>query len=653
MPSKAKQNVLRWADKVVEIRTDMGLTEKQYPLSVMLALIWVESVPKGNEYSHREGSQYWGLLQAGTDNVIDTNDATTADKSDPTAAKFLYGDGPAAIRQFFEYQERYSGPFDGAPYKGHLYTPDNIAIQWKSGPGALEEYRRTQAEEGQEAAEDFLVSLGNNSLKYLKEEFHSAWEMFSGATIPTGVSRTPSSRRAQAVSSPDEDVSVEQGAQQQAQTNSVPGSTEDGSRVNNLGRRVRSASIQSPSGCQTGSVSDVSGQIRRGDSDAMSRAGLPPARPAEIYGEVQQENAQTTVESTVARPSVSSQEKIQEAGRNLRNYLKENYYSDIEKAFKTFQTYNLKGSDYYTDAAVRRIRGFLEKAEGGTVAYNFQTTATRVATEFVKPIVDPFARNEWGQGRGYRAGPRDENGDRIPLRDEATGKPLVRYHLGVDYETRKSKGSLGANQPCYSIADGEVIRVYKSESYGRVIYIHHGNGITSRYAHLSEFKVERGEDVDRGQIIGLCGTSEGEPTGNDGYKVVDKVENFIPHLHFEIRFNINILEGKDEPGSLLSNRINVSVDPEPLLSLAPNPGEFVEKITEKQKNLREAEASFGKMAKQARDPNTAMRAAVNHDHAAAANRALGFSYMDRYDFTKNQARNADAQTRLYNKSSNS
>ena len=61
-------------------------------------------------------------------------------------------------------------------------------------------------------------------------------------------------------------------------------------------------------------------------------------------------------------------------------------------------------------------------------------------------------------------------------------------------------------------------------SYGAhiVIMIDHGNGISTRYGHLSGFAVTAGQHVHRGDVIGYIGTS-GRSTG--------------PHLHYEVRIN--------------------------------------------------------------------------------------------------------------------
>ena len=58
--------------------------------------------------------------------------------------------------------------------------------------------------------------------------------------------------------------------------------------------------------------------------------------------------------------------------------------------------------------------------------------------------------------------------------------------------------------------------------YGNIIHIRHGNGMETRYAHLSKINFKVGQKVTAGQAIGRVG-STGTATG--------------PHLHFEVRIN--------------------------------------------------------------------------------------------------------------------
>jgi murein DD-endopeptidase MepM/ murein hydrolase activator NlpD len=71
-------------------------------------------------------------------------------------------------------------------------------------------------------------------------------------------------------------------------------------------------------------------------------------------------------------------------------------------------------------------------------------------------------------------------------------------------------------------ANGKVIKASWQGGYGNMVEVDHGNGLTSRYGHLSHIDVQVGDDVTRGQLLGLVG-STGRSTG--------------PHLHYEIRLN--------------------------------------------------------------------------------------------------------------------
>ncbi len=77
--------------------------------------------------------------------------------------------------------------------------------------------------------------------------------------------------------------------------------------------------------------------------------------------------------------------------------------------------------------------------------------------------------------------------------------------------------------PIYAADAGVVIYAdWDNTGYGNMTLIDHGNGFRTRYAHQSAFKVSVGQQVSKGQLIGLMG-STGRSTG--------------PHVHFEIIYN--------------------------------------------------------------------------------------------------------------------
>jgi len=74
--------------------------------------------------------------------------------------------------------------------------------------------------------------------------------------------------------------------------------------------------------------------------------------------------------------------------------------------------------------------------------------------------------------------------------------------------------------PIYATADGVVVFAGWAGGYGRIIKIRHALGFETRYAHLSKFRVKKGQRVSRGDRIGDMGSS-GRSTGS--------------HVHYEIR----------------------------------------------------------------------------------------------------------------------
>ena len=92
---------------------------------------------------------------------------------------------------------------------------------------------------------------------------------------------------------------------------------------------------------------------------------------------------------------------------------------------------------------------------------------------------------------------------------------VKKHHEGLDIAS-----SIGTQ--VYSPADGTVIFTGMRDAYGKVLVINHGFGLTTRYAHLSEYSVKVGDGVKRGEKIGNVGNT-GRSTG--------------PHLHYEVRLN--------------------------------------------------------------------------------------------------------------------
>jgi murein DD-endopeptidase MepM/ murein hydrolase activator NlpD len=86
-------------------------------------------------------------------------------------------------------------------------------------------------------------------------------------------------------------------------------------------------------------------------------------------------------------------------------------------------------------------------------------------------------------------------------------------HTGIDM-----RGEIG--EAVHATAAGRITIAGREGGYGNMIEINHGNGLATRYGHLSEIDVKVGQTVRIGEVIGKIG-STGRSTG--------------PHLHYETR----------------------------------------------------------------------------------------------------------------------
>lgn len=97
--------------------------------------------------------------------------------------------------------------------------------------------------------------------------------------------------------------------------------------------------------------------------------------------------------------------------------------------------------------------------------------------------------------------------------DPFLGRPAM--HTGLDFRAQ-------TGDPVRVTANGKVVSAGWSGGYGRMVEVDHGNGLSTRYGHLSEINVKVGQPVKIGEVIGEVG-STGRSTG--------------PHLHYETRID--------------------------------------------------------------------------------------------------------------------
>lgn len=106
------------------------------------------------------------------------------------------------------------------------------------------------------------------------------------------------------------------------------------------------------------------------------------------------------------------------------------------------------------------------------------------------------------------------------------------FHYGVDIANK-------TGTPIYATGDGQVSLTGYDPEYGKLIKIKHSNGYETRYGHLHNFQVAKGDFVHKGQIIALMGNT-GMSTG--------------PHLHYEV-----LVDGKKVNPLHYLNRIDDTI----------------------------------------------------------------------------------------------
>ncbi|WP_087002457.1 M23 family metallopeptidase [Rhizobium sullae] len=117
----------------------------------------------------------------------------------------------------------------------------------------------------------------------------------------------------------------------------------------------------------------------------------------------------------------------------------------------------------------------------------------------------------------------------LPFRNPAIGKEItspfgnrrdpflgrLAFHSGVDFR-------FAPGERVRPTAPGTVVNAGWTGGYGNMVEIDHGNGVSTRYGHMSQILVRAGDTVGRSDVIGLAG-STGRSTGT--------------HLHYEVRQN--------------------------------------------------------------------------------------------------------------------
>jgi murein DD-endopeptidase MepM/ murein hydrolase activator NlpD len=176
---------------------------------------------------------------------------------------------------------------------------------------------------------------------------------------------------------------------------------------------------------------------------------------------------------------------------------------DLKSKEYTKQYITLKGDrKKYVGLSKKNLdRHYKEKAQSKNALHSYSKLKVK-NLDFVKPVNKKFS-DSFGKRRYFNNQPR---------------KP----HSGTDMSAK-----LGT--PIKAVLDGTV-KIAKDFFFsGNVIYLDHGKGLITVYAHLDKFKVKAGDKVKQNDIIGLVGKT-GRVTG--------------AHLHYGVGLNGNMIDPK-------------------------------------------------------------------------------------------------------------
>jgi murein DD-endopeptidase MepM/ murein hydrolase activator NlpD len=209
---------------------------------------------------------------------------------------------------------------------------------------------------------------------------------------------------------------------------------------------------------------------------------------------------------------------------------------DLQR-LETAQSLALNELEVGYDGRKQRMRKVLDElgvqpARGGVRVAASSTAQAALGGPFqpwARPPEDPFARQLYRiRTTAVTVDALEREIDAIPLRRPTSGETDVTSAFGVRMDPFLSQPAMltgidfrgETGDPVHATAAGIVTQAERNGGYGLMVEVDHGNGLATRYAHLSAIAVSGGATINPGDLIGRIG-STGRSTG--------------PHLHYEVR----------------------------------------------------------------------------------------------------------------------
>lgn len=109
------------------------------------------------------------------------------------------------------------------------------------------------------------------------------------------------------------------------------------------------------------------------------------------------------------------------------------------------------------------------------------------------------------------------------------------FHSGVDLNAAVGDG-------VFAVGEGTVAFAGEQKDYGNLVVVNHARGLQTRYAHLAEVNVTKGQVIERDTLLGLVGQT-GVPSSETS------------HLHFEVRLNSKVGWVAQDPNAYFSEMV--------------------------------------------------------------------------------------------------
>lgn len=256
---------------------------------------------------------------------------------------------------------------------------------------------------------------------------------------------------------------------------------------------------------------------------ASGTSQLAQAPNYNLFGIKGSHNGKSATFNTQEDTGNGSMVTIQAAFRAYENY--EESFEDYAKLMKEGLS---GGSDYYSGTWKSNTETYEDATKFLTGRYATDTSYNQK----LNGLIDTYNLTEYDKEKAEAE--VSTQGYAVPVENYTISSPYgargSEFHRGLDMAAAQG-------EPIYASKAGTVKIAEFHYSWGNYVVVEHEDGMTTLYAHQSQYVVKPGDQVEQGQIIGYVG-STGNSTGS--------------HLHFELCRDTSLSQAQlIDPASVL------------------------------------------------------------------------------------------------------